>query len=204
MLGSLSTQLQISFAHTSKAEINFSSFLDPFLSQIYTLYAFSNNPREVVSQKLSILFVLNRLESVFRAYFSISTTWGKFVSNFGTFSWALPFVDFFSSRELTFVYFLQFWLISLIFAHFWIFLQMADDIPYGGGSPYAKDEPEIIPLPPWIRPFDPEEYDPQEHILPPSTFHHFTNFARQALADLLLREPESHLSHHTHEVRTSL
>ncbi|GMP93958.1 hypothetical protein CsSME_00043584 [Camellia sinensis var. sinensis] len=76
---------------------------------------------------------------------------------------------------------------------------MADDIPYGGGPPYAEDEPDIVSLPPRIRLFVLEEYDPEEHILPSSTFYHFTNFARWAPADLLLREPESHLSHHTHE-----
>ncbi|GMP98459.1 hypothetical protein CsSME_00046335 [Camellia sinensis var. sinensis] len=68
---------------------------------------------------------------------------------------------------------------------------MADDIPYGGDPPYAEDEPDIIPLPPRIQPFDPEEYDLEEHILPPSTFYHFTDFLRRAPADLLLREPES-------------
>ncbi|GMP24395.1 hypothetical protein CsSME_00001674 [Camellia sinensis var. sinensis] len=32
-------------------------------------------------------------------------------------------------------------------------IKMADDISYGGGPPYAEDEPDIIPLPPRIRPF---------------------------------------------------
>ncbi|GMQ01294.1 hypothetical protein CsSME_00047979 [Camellia sinensis var. sinensis] len=78
-------------------------------------------------------------------------------------------------------------------------IKMADDIPYGGDPPYAEDEPDIIPLPLRIRPFDLEEYDPEEHILPPSTFYHFMNFVQRAPADLLLRELKSHLSHHAHE-----
>ncbi|KAL7219235.1 hypothetical protein ACSBR2_012337 [Camellia fascicularis] len=65
----------------------------------------------------------------------------------------------------------------------------------------AEDEPDMIPLSPRVRPFDPERYHPQEHILPPSTFHHFMDFARRAPADLLLRESESHLSYHAREVR---
>ncbi|GMQ06342.1 hypothetical protein CsSME_00050972 [Camellia sinensis var. sinensis] len=81
-------------------------------------------------------------------------------------------------------------------------ISMADDIPYGRGPPYAEDGPDIIPLPPRIRPFVPEEYDPEEHILPPSAFYHFTDFARRAPVDLRLREPESHLSHHAHEFIT--
>ena len=100
-----------------------------------------------------------------------------FDSKCRTFSRAVAFVDFFSSREFTFVDFLQFWLILLIFAHFCIFFQMADDIPYGGGSLRVEDEPDVMPLPLRIRPFDPEGDHPREHILPPSTFHHFTDFA---------------------------
>ncbi|XP_028074674.1 protein MAIN-LIKE 2-like isoform X2 [Camellia sinensis] len=78
--------------------------------------------------------------------------------------------------------------------------EMADHIPHDGVSLRVEDEPDIMPLPPRIRLFDPERYHPQEHILPPSTFHHFTDFARRAPADLLLQEPESHLSHHAREV----
>ncbi|GMQ01743.1 hypothetical protein CsSME_00048281 [Camellia sinensis var. sinensis] len=77
---------------------------------------------------------------------------------------------------------------------------MADHFPHGGGPPQAGDEPYIMSLPPRIRPFDPERYDPQEHILPPATFYHFTNFERRAPPDLLLREPESHLSHQAREL----
>ncbi|GMQ06338.1 hypothetical protein CsSME_00050969 [Camellia sinensis var. sinensis] len=77
---------------------------------------------------------------------------------------------------------------------------MADDISYGRDSPRVEDEPDIIPLPPRMWPFDLEGYHLQEHILPPSTFHHFTDFARRAPVDLLLQEPESHLSHHAREV----
>ncbi|GMP50485.1 hypothetical protein CsSME_00017084 [Camellia sinensis var. sinensis] len=62
---------------------------------------------------------------------------------------------------------------------------MVDDIPYGRGSPRVEDEPDIIPLPPRIWLFNQE-----------STFHHFIDFTRRAPADLLLQEPESHLSHH--------
>ena len=81
---------------------------------------------------------------------------------------------------------------------------MADHIPHDGGSPRVEDEPDIMLLPPRIQPFDLERYHPQEHIFPPSTFHHFTDFAQRAPTALLLRELESHLAHHAREVRTSL
>ncbi|GMQ02173.1 hypothetical protein CsSME_00048524 [Camellia sinensis var. sinensis] len=77
---------------------------------------------------------------------------------------------------------------------------MADHFHHGRGSSHAGGEPDIMSLPPRIRPFDPERYDPPEHVLPPTTFYHFTDFERQAPADLLLREPESHLSHQAREV----
>ncbi|GMP91018.1 hypothetical protein CsSME_00041897 [Camellia sinensis var. sinensis] len=77
---------------------------------------------------------------------------------------------------------------------------MTDHFHHDGGSPHAEDEPDIMSLPPRIRPFDPKRYHPQEHILPPTTFYHFTDFARRAPADLLLREPESHLSHQSQEL----
>ncbi|GMP25181.1 hypothetical protein CsSME_00002169 [Camellia sinensis var. sinensis] len=79
---------------------------------------------------------------------------------------------------------------------------MADDAPHDGGSPGMKGEPEYIPLPPRVRPFDLERYRPEAHALPPSTVHHFSGFARSALADLLLREPASHLSHGASEGST--
>ncbi|XP_028058419.1 protein MAIN-LIKE 2-like isoform X2 [Camellia sinensis] len=72
---------------------------------------------------------------------------------------------------------------------------MADDAPHGRGSPRMEEEQEYIPLPPRVRPFDRERYRPEAHIQPPSTVRHFTGFARRAPANLLLREPESHLSH---------
>ncbi|GMP69514.1 hypothetical protein CsSME_00028742 [Camellia sinensis var. sinensis] len=77
---------------------------------------------------------------------------------------------------------------------------MADDTPHDGGSPGMEGEPEYIPLPPRVRPFDPESYHPEAHALPPSTVSHFSGLARRALVDLLLREPESHLSHDASEI----
>ncbi|GMP94897.1 hypothetical protein CsSME_00044164 [Camellia sinensis var. sinensis] len=59
---------------------------------------------------------------------------------------------------------------------------MADDAPHDGGSSRMEEEPNIIPLPPRVQPFDP------------------ATFARRTPADLLLRVPESHLSHDTTEV----
>ncbi|GMP56329.1 hypothetical protein CsSME_00020862 [Camellia sinensis var. sinensis] len=53
---------------------------------------------------------------------------------------------------------------------------MTDHFHPGGGPPHAGDEPDIMLLPPRIRPFDLERYHPQEHVLPPTTFHHFTDF----------------------------
>ena len=81
---------------------------------------------------------------------------------------------------------------------------MTDHFHHDGGSPHAEDEPDIMSLGLRIRPFDPTAYHPRAHILPPSTFYHITDFARRAPMDLLLREPESHLSHQVREVRTSL
>ncbi|KAL7207733.1 hypothetical protein ACSBR1_029645 [Camellia fascicularis] len=77
---------------------------------------------------------------------------------------------------------------------------MADDAPHDGGSLRMEGEPEYLPLPPGVRPFDPERYHPRAHILPPSTIRHFSDFARRTPADRLLREPESHLSHDASEV----
>ncbi|GMP23854.1 hypothetical protein CsSME_00001311 [Camellia sinensis var. sinensis] len=65
---------------------------------------------------------------------------------------------------------------------------MADDAPHDGGSLRMEEEPEHIPLPPRVRPFDPATYHPKVHVLPPSTVH------------LLLRELESHLSHNASEI----
>ncbi|GMP84319.1 hypothetical protein CsSME_00037889 [Camellia sinensis var. sinensis] len=75
------------------------------------------------------------------------------------------------------------------------FLEMAGHFPYGGGPPGARGEPNIMSLPPRVRPFDPERYHPREHILSRAVFYYFTDFDDRAPVDLLLREPESHLSH---------
>ncbi|KAL7161749.1 hypothetical protein ACSBR2_042261 [Camellia fascicularis] len=56
-------------------------------------------------------------------------------------------------------------------------------------------EPEPVLLPPKIRPFDPETYHPQTHVLPPEIIRHFRGFTQGAPEDLLLREPNSHLSY---------
>ena len=98
----------------------------------------------------------------------------------------MTFVDFFFSRELTFVDFFQFWLISLIFAPFCRLLEMAGLFPHGGGSPGAGGEPDIMSLHPRVRPFIPERYDPPTHVLPRAIFYHFTDFDPRAPVDLLL------------------
>ncbi|GMP40123.1 hypothetical protein CsSME_00010690 [Camellia sinensis var. sinensis] len=77
---------------------------------------------------------------------------------------------------------------------------MADDAPYDEGPPRREEEPDIIPLQPRIQRFGLTTYRLEEHILPPSTFLHFTDFVRRAPANLLLRESESHLSHYVPEV----
>lgn len=84
---------------------------------------------------------------------------------------------------------------------------MADDFPHDGAPVEAEFEAkfnsdvEPKPLPLGVRPFDATMYHPQTHILPASGVRHFTNFAG-APADLLLREPNSHLSAVAVEVRT--
>ncbi|GMP70538.1 hypothetical protein CsSME_00029349 [Camellia sinensis var. sinensis] len=77
---------------------------------------------------------------------------------------------------------------------------MAGHFPHGGGPPGAGDDPDIMALPPRVRPFIPERYVPRAHILPRAIFYHFTDFDDRAPGDLLLREPESHLSHEAREV----
>ncbi|GMP62812.1 hypothetical protein CsSME_00024769 [Camellia sinensis var. sinensis] len=72
---------------------------------------------------------------------------------------------------------------------------MAGHFPQGGGPPGAGGEPDIMYLPPRIRSFIPERYDPPAHILPQAVFYHFTDFDERAPVDLLLQEPESHLSY---------
>ncbi|GMP80647.1 hypothetical protein CsSME_00035667 [Camellia sinensis var. sinensis] len=81
---------------------------------------------------------------------------------------------------------------------------MAGHFPQGGGPPGAGDEPNIMSLPPRVRPFDPERYHPREHILSRAVFYNFTDFDDRAPVDLLLREPESHLSHQAREVSSCI
>ncbi|KAL7215013.1 hypothetical protein ACSBR1_027235 [Camellia fascicularis] len=79
---------------------------------------------------------------------------------------------------------------------------MVDDIPHDEGSPRREEEPEHVPLPPRVRPFDPATYHPEVHVLPLSTVCHFIGFTWCAPADLLLREPVSHMSHDAPEVNS--
>ena len=81
---------------------------------------------------------------------------------------------------------------------------MAGHFPHGRGPPGAKGEPDIMSFPPRVDQVDPERYHPREHVLPQGTFYHFTDFDDRVPVDLLLREPEAHLSHQAREVRTSL
>ncbi|GMP85670.1 hypothetical protein CsSME_00038737 [Camellia sinensis var. sinensis] len=77
---------------------------------------------------------------------------------------------------------------------------MAGHFPHGGGPPDTGDDPDIMALPPRVRPFIPERYVPRAHILPRAIFYYFTDFDDRAPGDLLLRELESHLSHEAREV----
>ena len=99
--------------------------------------------------------------------------------------------------------FSNFGLFLLIFAPFCRFSDMAGHFPHGGGSPDAGGEPDIMSLHPRVRPFFPERYNPPAHVLPQASFRHFTDFDDRALGDLLLREPEHHLSYEAREVFTS-
>ncbi|KAL7237910.1 hypothetical protein ACSBR2_004084 [Camellia fascicularis] len=80
---------------------------------------------------------------------------------------------------------------------------MADDILHDGSSSGMEADPEPVPLPPRVRPFDPETYHRKTHVLPPDSIRHFRGFTRGVPEDLLLREPESHLSYDTTEVYTA-
>ena len=80
---------------------------------------------------------------------------------------------------------------------------MAGNFPHGGGSPGAGDDFDVMTLPPRVRPFIPERYAPPAHVLPRAIFRHFTDFDDRAPGDLLLREPEHHLSYEAREVFTS-
>ncbi|GMP97722.1 hypothetical protein CsSME_00045870 [Camellia sinensis var. sinensis] len=79
------------------------------------------------------------------------------------------------------------------------FSEMVGHFPHGGGPPGAGDDPDIMALPPRVCPFIPERYNPPTHVLPRAVFYHFTYFDDRAPGDLLLREPESHLSHEARE-----
>ena len=89
------------------------------------------------------------------------------------------------------------------FAPFCRFSKKAGHFPHGGGPPDAGGDPDIMALPPRVRPFIPERYDPLTHILPRAIFYHFTDFDERAPGDLFLRELEYHLSHEAREVFTS-
>ena len=81
---------------------------------------------------------------------------------------------------------------------------MADDLP-GGGAPSEIDmdlEAELLPLS--VRPFDLATYRAAIHMLPPDGLRQFRSFDRRVPSELLLREPESHLSFDTSEVQSSL
>ncbi|GMP82987.1 hypothetical protein CsSME_00037074 [Camellia sinensis var. sinensis] len=76
---------------------------------------------------------------------------------------------------------------------------MAGNSPHGGGFLGAGDDFDPMTLPPRTRAFMPERYRPAAHVLPRAVFRHFTSFDERAPADLLLREPEQHLSHEARE-----
>ncbi|THG03943.1 hypothetical protein TEA_008818 [Camellia sinensis var. sinensis] len=76
---------------------------------------------------------------------------------------------------------------------------MAGNSPHGGGFPGAGDDFDPTTLPPRTRPFIPGRYRPAAHVLPRAVFRHFTSFDERAPMDLLLREPEQHLSHDARE-----
>ena len=64
-------------------------------------------------------------------------------------------------------------------------------------------DPEVELLPLHIRPFDPVTYRPVIHVLPPDSLRHFRSYAQGAPLELLLHEPESHLSYGVAEVYSS-
>ncbi|THG04707.1 hypothetical protein TEA_017773 [Camellia sinensis var. sinensis] len=79
-------------------------------------------------------------------------------------------------------------------------LKMAGNSPHGGGFSGAGDDFDPMTLPPRTRPFIPGRYNPPAHVLPRAVFRHFTSFDERAPEDLLLREPEHHLSHEAREL----
>ncbi|KAI8001417.1 Protein MAIN-LIKE 2, partial [Camellia lanceoleosa] len=86
------------------------------------------------------------------------------------------------------------------FCSFCRFSEIAGNFPHGGGPPGAGDDFDVMTLPPRVRPFIPERYAPPAHVLPRAIFRHFTDFSDRAPRDLLLREPEHHLSYEAREV----
>ncbi|KAI7989095.1 Protein MAIN-LIKE 2, partial [Camellia lanceoleosa] len=76
---------------------------------------------------------------------------------------------------------------------------MADDIPSGGAPPEMDVDPEAELLSLHIRPFDSAAYRPAIHMLPPDGLRQFRSFHRAVPSQLLLREPESHLSYDASE-----
>ncbi|KAF5934510.1 hypothetical protein HYC85_030681 [Camellia sinensis] len=79
-------------------------------------------------------------------------------------------------------------------------LKMAGNSPHGGGFPGAGDDFDPMTLPPRTRPFIPGRYNRPAHVLPRAVVRHFTSFDERAPGDLLLREPEHHLSYEAREV----
>ncbi|XP_028074583.1 vacuolar protein sorting-associated protein 41 homolog [Camellia sinensis] len=77
---------------------------------------------------------------------------------------------------------------------------MADDLPGGGAPPDMDMDPEAKLLPLHIRPFDPAVYRPAIHVLPPNRLRKFRSFDRRVPSELLLREPETHLSYGASEL----
>ncbi|XP_028103523.1 uncharacterized protein LOC114302674 [Camellia sinensis] len=77
---------------------------------------------------------------------------------------------------------------------------MADDLPQGGTPPEQEMDPEAEFLPLSVRPFDPATYQPTIHVLPPDGLRQFRSFARGIPPELLLCEPESHLSYGASEL----
>ncbi|XP_028126244.1 protein MAIN-LIKE 2-like [Camellia sinensis] len=72
---------------------------------------------------------------------------------------------------------------------------MADDLPQGGTPPEHEMDPEAELLPLSVHPFDQATNRPAIHILPPDGLRQFRSFDRTVPPELLLREPESHLSY---------
>ncbi|GMP81200.1 hypothetical protein CsSME_00035990 [Camellia sinensis var. sinensis] len=76
---------------------------------------------------------------------------------------------------------------------------MEADIPHDGAPLEAEFEAEFDskvepePLPLGVRPFDLARYHPRTHILLAGGIRHFIDFSTNTPADLLLREPDSHL-----------